>query len=72
MPPHRLGNTPSAGASRTVHTGDALVWLGEQPSFAGCSFISSLPDISELPGLTLDAGAAPKLRRTLDSLRGPI
>lgn len=24
------------------------------------------------PGLTLDAGAAPKLRRALDSLRGPI
>lgn len=42
-------------ASRTVHTGDAIAWLREQPVLAGCSIITSLPDVSELPGLSLDA-----------------
>lgn len=39
---------------RTVHCADATKWLREQPSFAGCSFITSLPDVSELPALSLD------------------
>jgi hypothetical protein len=39
--------------SRTVHCADALTWLRSQPSFAGCSFITSLPDVSELPELGL-------------------
>lgn len=38
---------------RTVHHADALHWLREQPSFEGCSFITSLPDISELSGMDL-------------------
>ncbi len=41
--------------SRTVHCADALAWLQEQPSFAGCSFITSLPDVSELGGMALEA-----------------
>jgi hypothetical protein len=31
------------------------VWLREQPSFAGCSFVTSLPDASELPSLGFTA-----------------
>ncbi len=38
---------------REVHCADALVWLNERPHFDGCSFITSLPDASELPHLTL-------------------
>lgn len=44
--------TPSPG-QRTVHCADALVWLREQPSFEGCSFITSLPDVSELGGMPI-------------------
>jgi hypothetical protein len=40
--------------SRTVHCADALAWLREQPPLAGCSFITSLPDVSELPELPRD------------------
>lgn len=34
--------------SRVVHCEDALTWLDSQPVLQGCSFITSLPDISEL------------------------
>jgi hypothetical protein len=40
--------------SRIVHCQDALAWLSEQPPLAGCSFITSLPDASEFPKLTLE------------------
>ncbi len=43
---------------RTVHCADALAWLESQPVLAGCSFITSLPDVSELPELSLDAWKA--------------
>jgi hypothetical protein len=33
-----------------VHCADALDWLEKQPKLVGCSFITSLPDISELQG----------------------
>lgn len=36
-----------------MHCADARVWLAQQPSFAGCSFITSLPDVSELGGVSL-------------------
>jgi hypothetical protein len=39
---------------RTVHCEDALDWLPRQGTMRGCSFITSLPDVSELP-LSLDA-----------------
>ncbi|MFN7132291.1 MAG: DNA methyltransferase [Myxococcales bacterium] len=47
---------PSNGArpARTVHNADAIAWLKAQPPLAGCSFITSLPDVSELPPLTLE------------------
>ena len=46
---------PDAPPSRVVHAADARVWLDAQPeaAFEGCSFITSLPDISELQGHTL-------------------
>ena len=43
----------SAPPSRTVHCADALCWLREQPRFEGCAFVTSLPDTSELPALSL-------------------
>lgn len=33
---------------RTVHHQDALTWLRETHDFSGCSFVTSLPDVSEL------------------------
>lgn len=38
---------------RTVHHADAIAWLGETPEFPGCSFVTSLPDVSELHPLSL-------------------
>jgi hypothetical protein len=42
-----------APPTRVVHRADALVWLRQQPSFAGHSFITSLPDVSEMGGMPL-------------------
>lgn len=39
---------------REVIQADAIEWLSNQPIQAGASFIASLPDYSEFPGLTLD------------------
>jgi len=39
--------------TRTVHTADALAWLSQNPSSGGISIITSLPDFSEIQGLTL-------------------
>lgn len=33
--------------SRVVHISDAIAWLQQQPVLQGCSFVTSLPDISE-------------------------
>jgi hypothetical protein len=38
---------------RTVHHADALKWLAEQPILSGCSLVSSLPDFSEFPSLSI-------------------
>lgn len=42
------------GPSRIVHCGDAIAWLQAQDVLRGCSAITSLPDTSELPELSLD------------------
>jgi hypothetical protein len=39
--------------ARTVHHADALAWLEAQGVLAGCSLITSLPDMSEFPSLSL-------------------
>ena len=33
---------------RTIHEGDALAWLAARGELAGCSLVTSLPDVSEL------------------------
>jgi len=42
-------------AARTVFCEDALPWLQQRAKLANCSFITSLPDVSGLPGLSLEA-----------------
>ncbi len=37
-----------------VHCADALAWLAENPRLDGCSVVTSLPDVSELPEFGLD------------------
>ncbi len=44
--------TPPQGR-RTVHCEDALAWLEARGVLAGCSLITSMPDVSEFPSLTL-------------------
>jgi hypothetical protein len=58
--------------TRTVHHGDAIPWLRDQ-ALGGCSIVTSLPDVSELPQLGLDGwmrwfedAAALVLERTPD------
>lgn len=41
--------------SRVVHCQDAVQWLVSQPVLKGSSFITSLPDLSELPRFDLAA-----------------
>jgi hypothetical protein len=45
----------TTGPARTVHHGDALGWLRDARTLNGASVVTSLPDISELPALGLDA-----------------
>lgn len=44
--------------SRTVHCADALEWLPRQGVLHGASVITSLPDVSELPRLSLEGWRA--------------
>jgi hypothetical protein len=39
---------------RAVHHGDAVAWLRAAGPLTGCSVVTSLPDVSELPALGLD------------------
>jgi hypothetical protein len=45
---------PAARARRVVHHAEAVAWLRAQGRIAGASLVTSLPDLSELPGLGLD------------------
>jgi len=49
----RVEQAPPQG-KRTVHCADALAWLEAQGVLAGCSLITSMPDVSEFPSLSLD------------------
>jgi hypothetical protein len=40
---------------RAVFCAEALSWLDARPSFEGCSFVTSLPDLSETPKLSAAA-----------------
>lgn len=44
----------ASAPKREIHCGDALPWLAANAPLTGCSFITSLPDISGLPHLSLD------------------
>ncbi len=45
-------------AQRIVHHEDAIAWLSARPVLEGASVVTSLPDVSELPGLDLDGWKA--------------
>jgi hypothetical protein len=40
--------------NREIFNEDALSWLSRSTELAGCSFVTSLPDISEFPALNLN------------------
>ncbi|MET0412732.1 MAG: SAM-dependent methyltransferase [Polyangiaceae bacterium] len=42
------------GPQRTVHCEDALPWLEQNAPLAGCSLITSLPDVSGFGGMSLE------------------
>ena len=44
---------PQNPAKRSVECTDALAWLKSQPTLTGSSIITSLPDFSEFPSLTI-------------------
>jgi hypothetical protein len=48
-----MSATRDVEPERTVYCKDALIWLQEQKVLAGCSFVTSLPDFSEFPTLSL-------------------
>jgi len=39
---------------RIIHHADALAWLRERESFPGASFVTSLPDFTEFPSMSID------------------
>jgi hypothetical protein len=43
--------------SRVVHHAEAVAWLRARGRLEGCSVVTSLPDVSELPALDLDGWA---------------
>ncbi|HVR03457.1 MAG TPA: SAM-dependent methyltransferase [Polyangia bacterium] len=46
---------PQAAPSRVVHHGEAVEWLRARGRLDGCSVVTSLPDVSEVPALDLAA-----------------
>ena len=40
--------------ARVVHCAEALAWLASAGVLSGCSVVTSLPDVSELPALSLE------------------
>jgi hypothetical protein len=49
------GSVPTLHPRREVFHAEALGWLAQHPAPAGTSVMTSLPDISEIQGLTLEA-----------------
>jgi hypothetical protein len=49
----RLSSAP--GVSRQVFHADAIEWLTSHAPLCGCSVVTSLPDVSELPRLTFSS-----------------
>lgn len=53
--PHTATSGSGAPPRRVVHVADAVAWLSEHRPLAEASLITSLPDVSGLPGLTVEA-----------------
>jgi hypothetical protein len=49
--------TPRPAPSRVVHHAEAIEWLRARGRLDGCSVVTSLPDVSELPALAVEAWA---------------
>jgi hypothetical protein len=47
-------NSATSVPERVVHAGDAITWLAEHAPLSRCSLITSLPDVSGLPQLSLE------------------
>lgn len=45
---------PQRAPEREVHCADAVMWLKEPHDFRRCAFVTSLPDTSEVPALSLE------------------
>ncbi len=56
--PHTRATGAGASASRHVHEGDGLAWLREHPLDERHALITSLPDVSELGGVSFDSWRA--------------
>lgn len=56
--PERANHADLPAPRRDVHHADALAWLGERRPLTGASVITSLPDVSEIPALSLTAWKA--------------
>ncbi|HVZ74291.1 MAG TPA: SAM-dependent methyltransferase [Polyangia bacterium] len=48
-------NAAAPPERREVHHGDALPWLRAWRPLVGCSVVTSLPDVAEMAGLSLDS-----------------
>jgi hypothetical protein len=53
----RIAPPPASAPSRVVHHAEAVEWLRGRARLDGCSVVTSLPDVSEVPALDLDAWA---------------
>ncbi|HTA17839.1 MAG TPA: SAM-dependent methyltransferase [Polyangia bacterium] len=49
------GTESAARPSRVVHHAEALEWLRARGRLDGCSVVTSLPDVSEIPAFDLEA-----------------
>ncbi|MDC0712055.1 SAM-dependent methyltransferase [Stigmatella sp. ncwal1] len=47
------GDSPTPPGRRTVECAEAVAWLSGRGMLEGCSVITSLPDVSEFPALSL-------------------
>ena len=50
-----MTSRPAPAPSRVVHHAEAVAWLRARGRLDGCSVVTSLPDVSEIPALDLAA-----------------
>ena len=49
-----ISRTIDSSASRTIHVGDGVAWIAERALPAPHAVVTSLPDVSEMPSMSLD------------------